>query len=110
MLELVRDMALSQAYEGKKVRVCVQQPLGEGIFVGLPLALASMRVVMEKMDWGVRPSTSADGQESAGTKSAAFIRFGAIGADQAADDDDLFIIVAPQNGILHCLFLLCACY
>lgn len=97
MLELVRDMALSQAYEGKRVRLCVQQPLGEGIFVGLPLALASMRIVMEKMDWGVRPSTSADGSENTGTKSAALIRFGSIGADECADDDDVFIIIAPQN-------------
>ena len=54
MLELVRDIALAQAYDGKRVRICVQQPLGEGIFVGLPLALASMRKVMEKMDWGAR--------------------------------------------------------
>jgi hypothetical protein len=34
------------AEEGKRVRICVQQPLGEGIFVGLPLSLASMRPVL----------------------------------------------------------------
>jgi adenylate kinase len=44
VLEMVRRMALTMVYQGKNVRVCVQQPLGEGIFVGLPLALASMRV------------------------------------------------------------------
>ena len=32
--------------EGKRVRVCVQQALGEGIFVGLPLSLSSMRPIL----------------------------------------------------------------
>ena len=27
----------------------------------------------------------------------ALIRFGSIGADQVADDDDCFIVIAPQN-------------
>lgn len=104
MLELVRDIALAQAYEGKRVRVCVQQPLGEGIFVGLPLALASMRIVMEKMDWGSRLSDEqlapVGGVGSAAVNTPAeLIRFGALGADQVADDDDVFIIVAPQNVI-----------
>jgi hypothetical protein len=59
MLEMVRRMALTLAYQDKNVRICVQQPLGEGIFVGLPLALASMRFVLEKMDWGTRLDAGA---------------------------------------------------
>jgi Domain of unknown function (DUF1995) len=31
------------------------------------------------------------------------IRFGAIGADQVADDDDCFILVAPQNVVGACV-------
>ena len=52
ILECVRHLALALALdEGKRVRICVQQSLGEGVFTGLPLALASMRPILEKMDW-----------------------------------------------------------
>ena len=54
ILECVRHLALALALdEGKRVRICVQQSLGEGVFTGLPLALASMRPILEKMDWYV---------------------------------------------------------
>lgn len=115
MLEMVRDIALSQAYEGKNVRICVQQPLGEGIFQGLPLALASMRKVMERMDWGKqmneqlnekdaflqRQSESKENDDSQMINTQ--IRFGAIGADQVMEDDDCFIVVAPQNVVGACI-------
>jgi hypothetical protein len=91
MLEMVRRMALTAAYQGKNVRICVQQALGEGIFVGLPLALSSMRFVLEKMDWGTRldANAPADGQRR--------IRFGEVGKHVLAEDDDVCIVIAPQN-------------
>jgi len=102
ILEMIRSMALALAVqEGKKVRICVQQSLGEGVFAGMPLALSSMRPVLEKMDWG--NSLTSDQKAKAGDsmkgrgRSEALIRFGTIGADVVADDDDVVIIIAPQN-------------
>ncbi|CAK9252426.1 unnamed protein product [Sphagnum jensenii] len=55
LLECVRTVVLALAGDcGLRVRICVQQSLGEGVFTGLPLALASMRPVLEKMDWGTQ--------------------------------------------------------
>lgn len=86
VLEMVRRMALAVAYQGRNVRILVQQPLGEGVFVGLPLALASMRVVLERMDWGTR--LSAD---------TGRIAYGCLGPDVLAEDDHAVIVIAPQN-------------
>eukprot|EP01035_Chromulina_nebulosa_P020382 gene20382-26452_t len=53
ILEMIRHTALCLVLnEDKRVKILVQQSLGEGIFTGLPLALASMRIILEKMDWG----------------------------------------------------------
>ena len=93
VLELVRRMALTLAYQRKTVRICVQQALGEGIFVGLPLALSSMRPALERMDWGTRLAANSDGADQPSR-----IRFGALGGDVLAADDDVAIIIAPQNG------------
>ena len=32
LLELVRDIATSLAQDGKRVKVCVQQSMGQGVF------------------------------------------------------------------------------
>lgn len=100
MLEMVREMALGCVFDGKRVRICVQQALGSGIFTGLPLAIASMRPVMEQMDWGLipgeapyKPHEERYGQEDANVR----IRFGTVGADVLSDDDDVVIVIAPQN-------------
>ena len=50
-------------------QVCVQGAMGEGIFSGIPLALAGTRRMLERMDWG---SYIDEGT---------FIRFGAVGLD-----------------------------
>lgn len=89
MLEMIRAMVLPLVYDGKRVRVCVQQSLGEGVLAGMPLALSSMRPVMEKMDWCGKQKGSV-GEEGE-------VRFGKIGADQIRDDDDLLVLIAPQN-------------
>ena len=34
MLELVREIATALVEDGRRVRVCVQQPLGQGVFAG----------------------------------------------------------------------------
>lgn len=92
MLEMIRRMALTVAYQEKNVRICVQQSLGEGVFQGLPLALASMRFVLEKMDWGERLGANAEpGQRR--------IRFGEVGKHVLSEDDDVCIVIAPQNVI-----------
>jgi len=82
LLELVRDLATKLAVDGKKVRVCVQGSMGQGVFQALPLSLSGVARILDLMDWG-----EAD----------EFIRRGSIGADVPTDDDDYFILIAPQN-------------
>lgn len=89
-------MALTLAYQDKNVRICVQQALGEGIFVGLPLALSSMRYILEKMDWGTRLEKSSEGEGR--------IRFGEVGSHVLQPDDDVCIVIAPQNGPYFLLY------
>ncbi|KAG0554973.1 hypothetical protein KC19_12G134200 [Ceratodon purpureus] len=91
LLELVRELAFTFADDGKRVRVCVQGAMGEGIFSGMPLALAGTRPMLERMDWG----TYID--------EGTFIRFGAVGAKEVYDDDDMFILMAPQNAVGNCI-------
>lgn len=100
VLELVREIVLS-LLERKafKIKVCVQQKLGEGFRSGLPLSLGSMRAFLERMDWGSLPEQfKFKPEDNLKPRSEALIRFGEIGKDQVAPDDDIFIIIAPQNG------------
>jgi len=102
LLEMVRTIALRLAEQrGLRVRVCVQQSLGEGIFTGLPLALSSMRPVLESMDWGQQLSEEEKFRKSDNSqpRKEALIRLGAVGADQVATDDDVLLLIAPQNVI-----------
>ncbi|XP_051148358.1 adenylate kinase 5, chloroplastic isoform X2 [Andrographis paniculata] len=91
LLELVRILALSFADDGKRVKVCVQGSMGEGALAGIPLQLAGSRKIMEFMDWG--------DYGALGT----FIRIGSIGGDQVEEEDDMFILVAPQNAVGNCI-------
>ena len=96
MLEMVRNMALGLVEEeGLKIRICVQQSMGSGIFTGLPLAIASMRPILERMDWAGVPY----GNENVNS----VIRFGTVGPDEIKDDDDCIIVVAPQNIVGGCV-------
>ncbi|KAL1325564.1 hypothetical protein HN51_035620 [Arachis hypogaea] len=91
LMELVRGLALSFADDGKRVKVCVQGSMGEGALAGMPLQLAGSRKILEFMDWG-----------DYGAKGT-FINIGSIGAAEVEEQDDLYILVAPQNAVGNCI-------
>ncbi|KAF7806490.1 adenylate kinase 5, chloroplastic [Senna tora] len=91
LMELVRDLALSFADDGKRVKVCVQGSMGEGALAGMPLQLAGTRKILEFMDWG-----------DYGAKGT-FINIGSIGAAEVEELDDMYILVAPQNAVGNCI-------
>ncbi|KAJ4846796.1 hypothetical protein Tsubulata_014111 [Turnera subulata] len=91
LMELVRFIALSFAEDGKRVKVCVQGSMGQGALAGMPLQLAGSRKILEFMDWG-----------DYGAKGT-FINIGAIGAKEVDEQDDVFILVAPQNAVGNCI-------
>ncbi|KAK3121458.1 hypothetical protein QOZ80_8BG0653710 [Eleusine coracana subsp. coracana] len=91
LMELVRELSLSFADDGKRVKVCVQGSMGQGAFAGIPLQLAGTRKILEVMDWG--------DYDAKGT----FINFGAIGASEVDKEDDMFVLIAPQNAVGNCI-------
>ncbi|CAM9729961.1 unnamed protein product [Chrysoparadoxa australica] len=94
MLELVREVTLGLVDSGKKVKVCIQGSMGEGIFTGMPLSLSGMRVIMERMDWG----TDLDPETK--TVLEGRVAFGAVGEEEVTKDKgnyDVYIVIAPQN-------------
>eukprot|EP00249_Psilotum_nudum_P019732 c27393_g1_i1 orf=619-1320(-) len=91
LLELIRELALSFANDGKVVKVCVQGSMGEGIFSGMPLQLAGTRRMLEAMDWGE--------YEAKGN----FIKLGSVGANDVHEADEMFILMAPQNAVGNCI-------
>ncbi|XP_062194929.1 probable adenylate kinase 5, chloroplastic isoform X1 [Phragmites australis] len=91
LMELVRELSLSFADDGKCVKVCVQGSMGQGAFAGIPLQLAGTRKILEFMDWG-----------DYGAKGT-FINIGAVGASEVDKEDDMFILIAPQNAVGNCI-------
>ncbi|GMY35707.1 adenylate kinase 5, chloroplastic [Fagus crenata] len=91
LMELVRVLALSFADDGKNVKVCVQGSMGEGALAGMPLQLAGTRKILEFMDWGEYGALGT------------FIKIGSVGAKEVDEQDDMFIIVAPQNAVGNCI-------
>lgn len=81
LLEMVRDIAEALAEDGKGVKVCVQQAMGQGVFQGIPLSLSGVRKIMERMDWG---------------EVADFVTFGNVNAS-TIDDASYYVLVTPQN-------------
>ncbi|XP_027352165.1 adenylate kinase 5, chloroplastic isoform X2 [Abrus precatorius] len=71
--------------------VCVQGSMGEGALAGMPLQLAGSRKILEFMDWG-----------DYGAKGT-FINIGSIGAAEVEEQDDMYILVAPQNAVGNCI-------
>jgi len=89
LLEGVRELVNALCADGKRVRVCVQHAMGTGVFTAVPLALNGVRRLLEGMDWG----DAANDLREAG-----LLRVGGLSAeDAAAEDDDIFICIAPQN-------------
>ncbi|KAI6682390.1 hypothetical protein NL676_036271 [Syzygium grande] len=91
LMELVRVIALSFADDGKRVKVCVQGSMGEGALAGMPLQLAGTRKILEFMDWGDHGALGT------------FVKIGSIGAKEVDEQDDIFILVAPQNAVGNCI-------
>ncbi|KAF8701415.1 hypothetical protein HU200_033578 [Digitaria exilis] len=91
LMELVRELSLSFADDGKRVKVCVQGSMGQGAFAGIPLQLAGTRKILEFMDWG-----------DYGAKGT-FINIGAVGASEVDKEDDMFVLIAPQNAVGNCI-------
>ncbi|XP_022867064.1 adenylate kinase 5, chloroplastic [Olea europaea var. sylvestris] len=91
LMELVRVLALSFADDGKRVKVCVQGSMGEGAVAGMPLQLAGTRKILEFMDWGDYGARDT------------FIKIGSIGGKEVDEQDDMFILVAPQNAVGNCI-------
>ncbi len=81
LLELIREVATSLAQDGKRVKVCVQQAMGQGVFQGTPLALSGVMRIMTLMDWG---------------DAAEFVTWGNYGAEEV-DDAEVYLMIAPQN-------------
>ncbi|KAI8112412.1 hypothetical protein M9434_003735 [Picochlorum sp. BPE23] len=82
LLECVREMATMLCKRhGGKVKVCVQQSLGTGVFQGTPLALSGVRRILLQMDWGEVSDQ---------------IEIGQLGRDQI-DDCQTYILISPQN-------------
>lgn len=105
LLELVRETALGFAEHGLKTRVCVQGSMGTGAFTGVPRVLSGVRKVLSMMDWQAQPgeahqglvgteqTTLAEGEEAR----EGLVCFGAVGAEEVGDDDDVLIVLAPQS-------------
>ncbi|KAL2481204.1 Adenylate kinase 5 [Abeliophyllum distichum] len=91
LMELVRVLALSFADDGKRVKVCVQGSMGEGALAGMPLQLAGTRKILEFMDWGDYGARDT------------FIKIGSIGGKEVDEQDDMYILVAPQNAVGNCI-------
>lgn len=112
ILELVRTTAIRLAEENLRVRVCVQNSMGVGIFTGLPKQLNGVAKLLQAMDW-----QSGEGEINEGMVGE-YVRFGAVGADHVMNEDsrvegegegegngsiitqhqdDVFLIIAPQS-------------
>ncbi len=96
---MARYVAIKIAEQNLRVRICVQRSMGVGIFTSLPKQLSGVATLLEKMDW-----QSGAGEENEGMIGN-YINFGAVGKEHvvntSAEDgvfqDDVFIILCPQN-------------
>jgi adenylate kinase len=102
LLEMVRAIAIRLAEQNVRVRVCVQQSMGVGIFTGLPKQLGGVARLLELMDW-----QSESGEINEGMVGT-YVNFGNVGPDHVQNEvkvgdeivthaDDVFVLVAPQS-------------
>ena len=102
LLEMVRVIAIRLAEQNLRVRVCVQQSMGVGIFTAVPKQLSGVARLVQMMDW-----QAEEGEENEGMIGN-YLNFGSIGKEQVVnahvnedgtkvEQDDVFIIIAPQS-------------
>jgi len=103
LLELARSIAIKLAEQNLRVRVCVQGSMGVGIFTGVPKQLNGVHTLLQRMDW-----QSGPGEENEGMVGD-YVNFGFVGKDHvvnssgsdgeagATKQDDVFLILCPQN-------------
>ncbi len=91
ILEAVREIAFHQVSCGKRIKLCVQQKMGEGVFKGLPISLNGCRIILENMDWATE-----EGEDYAGAVGTKIV-FGEVGPHVVEEEDDVFLLIAPQN-------------
>lgn len=99
---MVRTIAIRLCEQNLRVRVCVQGSMGVGIFTGVPKQLNGVAKLLQMMDW-----QSEEGEENEGMVGN-YLNFGSIGKEHVVDaytkedgtkvdQDDVFIIIAPQS-------------
>ncbi len=104
ILEMTRTIAIRLCEQNLRVRVCVQGSMGVGIFTGVPKQLSGVAKLLQMMDW-----QSNEGEENEGMVGK-FLNFGSIGKEHVVDahttedgrkmeQDDVFILIAPQSMI-----------
>lgn len=91
LLEMVRAISLRLASGGTKVKICVQKSMGVGIFTGLPKQLSGVSRLVEMMDW-----QNEEGELYEGLMDK-YIRFGSVSAQDVQEDDEVFLLIAPQS-------------
>ncbi|OEU09254.1 hypothetical protein FRACYDRAFT_195388, partial [Fragilariopsis cylindrus CCMP1102] len=104
ILEMIRAITIKLVEQNLRVRISVQQSMGVGIFTGVPKQLNGVPKLLQLMDW-----QSEEGEENEGMVGN-YLNFGAIGADHVINEriredgtkveqDDVFILIAPQSMI-----------
>jgi adenylate kinase len=104
ILEMVRSIVVKLVEQNLRVRVCVQGSMGVGIFTGVPKQLGGVSKLLQMMDW-----QSQEGEENEGMVGD-YLNFGNVGAQHVVNEhvredgtqveqDDVFIIIAPQSMI-----------
>lgn len=102
LLEMTRAIAIRLCEQNLRVRVCVQAPMGSGIFTGLPKQLSGVSKLLQMMDW-----QSNEGEENEGMVGE-YLNFGSIGEKDVinkhidedgneVEQDDVFLVIAPQS-------------
>jgi adenylate kinase len=103
ILEMARGICIRLAENNVRVRLCVQQSMGVGIFTGVPKQLSGVSKLIQMMDW-----QSDEGEDNVGMVGN-YVNFGAVGAEQVQNEvknedgeittyqDDVFLLIAPQS-------------
>ena len=104
---MTRAIAIKLIEQNLRVRVCVQGSMGVGIFTGVPKQLNGVAKLLQMMDWQAEEGENNEGMMGE------YLRFGAVGKEHVVnthtvldaasgnettiEQDDVFIIIAPQS-------------